>query len=112
MGNYVDRSPLDGGAGCNTRIILLCCSLELQGFTWPFIQLTRHGIEFCLRVYRQVGAFGKMLSQQPIGVLIGTPLPRTGGIAKIDLGNVWLSARNVAGALGRAGDALLQRGIR
>ena len=36
-----------------------------------------------LRVHRQVGAFGKVLSQQTVGVLVRPTLPRALRIAKI-----------------------------
>ena len=42
----------------------------MQGLTWPFVELTRHFVQMGLRVHRQVGALGEVLSQQTIGVLI------------------------------------------
>ena len=38
-----------------------------------------------LRVYRQVGAFGEVLSEQAVGVLIGTTLPWTSRIAEVHI---------------------------
>ncbi len=38
-----------------------------------------------LRVYRQVGAFGEVLSEQAIGVLVGAPLPRALWIAEVNV---------------------------
>ena len=38
-----------------------------------------------LRVYRHVGAFGEVLSEQAISVLIGTPLPRALRITEVDI---------------------------
>ena len=38
-----------------------------------------------LRMHRQVGALGKVLSQQAIGVLVRAALPRALRIAKIDV---------------------------
>jgi len=38
-----------------------------------------------LRVYRQVGAFGKIQSQQAVGVVVGTPLSRTLLLTQVDL---------------------------
>ena len=38
-----------------------------------------------LRVYGQVGSLGEVLSEQAIGVLIGTTLPRTLRIAEVDI---------------------------
>ena len=38
-----------------------------------------------LRVHRQVGSFGEVLSEQAVGVLVGTPLPRTSRITEVDI---------------------------
>ena len=38
-----------------------------------------------LGVYRQVGAFGEVLSEQTIGVLVGTPLPRTARVTEVNI---------------------------
>ena len=38
-----------------------------------------------LRVYRQVGSLGEVLSQQTIGVLVGSALPQTLRIAKVNI---------------------------
>ena len=37
-----------------------------------------------LTVLRQVGAFGEVLSQQPVGVLVGSSLPGAVRIAEVD----------------------------
>ena len=54
----------------NTGVKSLCWGFKLQGLTWPFVELTRHFVQMGLRVHRQVGALGEVLSQQTIGVLI------------------------------------------
>ncbi len=38
-----------------------------------------------LRVHRQVGSFGEVLSEQAIGVLIRTTLPWTSRITEVDI---------------------------
>ncbi len=38
-----------------------------------------------LRVHRQVGSLGEVLSEQAIGVLVGTALPRTLRIAEVHI---------------------------
>ncbi len=38
-----------------------------------------------LRVYGQVGSLGEVLSEQAIGVLIGTTLPRALRITEVDI---------------------------
>jgi hypothetical protein len=78
---------LDAGSTgrCNTGVKSLCRGFELQGLPRPFIELTRHLIQISLRVHRQVGSLGKVLSQQTVGVLIGTALPRTLRIAEVNV---------------------------
>ena len=43
-----------------------------------------YGVEFVLRVDRPIGALGQVLTQQPVGVLAGTALPRAVRVAEID----------------------------
>ena len=45
---------------CNTSVESLCRRFKLQGFAWPFVELTRHFVQMSLRVYRHVGAFSKV----------------------------------------------------
>src|ERR1035437_2670557 len=70
---------------CNTGVKSLRGGFELQGLSWPFIELTRHFVQMGLRVHRQVGSLGKILSQQTVGVLIGSALPRALRITEVDV---------------------------
>ena len=70
---------------CNTSVESLCRCFKPQGFAWPFVELTRHFVQMSLRVYRHVGAFGEVLSEQTISVLIGTPLPWALRITEADI---------------------------
>ena len=70
---------------CNTSVESLCRRFKLQRFAWPFVELTRHLVQVCLRVYGQVGSLGEVLSEQAIGVLVGTPLPRALRIAEVNV---------------------------
>jgi hypothetical protein len=83
-GNVCCRGASSTGR-CNTGVKSLCWRLELQGLPWPFVELTRHFVQMSLRVHREVGSLRKVLSQQTIGVLIGTALPRTLRIAEVDV---------------------------
>src|SRR6516165_9443506 len=78
-----------GGAGSsgrrNTGTKSLGWGLEAQSLAWSFIELPSHPVELRLRVDREVGSLGKILPQQPIGVLIGSTLPRALRIAKVDV---------------------------
>ena len=44
-----------------------------------------HLVQISLRVYRQVGSLGEVLSEQAIGVLIGSPLPRALRITEVNV---------------------------
>src|ERR1700731_2421530 len=69
----------------NTGVESLCWCFKLQGLTWPFVWVRSHFVQMGLRMHRQVGALRKVLSQQAIGVLVRTALPRALRIAKIDV---------------------------
>ena len=58
---------------------------KLQCLTWPFVQLPGHFVQIGLRVCRQVGSLGEVLSEQAIGVLVGTALPRTAWVAEVNI---------------------------
>ena len=45
--------------------------LPSQRFSRPAVEGGRHGVEFVVAVGREVSAFREVLSQQPIGVLVG-----------------------------------------
>src|SRR5712691_8146480 len=69
----------------NTGVKSLCRGFESQGLAGPLVELARHFVQVSLRVHRQVGSLRKILSQQTIGVLIGTALPRTLRIAEVNI---------------------------
>jgi len=48
----------------NTGVKSLCWGFELQGLTWPFVELTSYFVQISLRVHRQVGALRKVLSHR------------------------------------------------
>src|SRR5665811_765828 len=70
---------------CNTGVKSLRRGFELQGLSWPFVELTGHFVQMGLRVHRQVGSLGKILSQQTVGVLIGSELSRALWITEVDV---------------------------
>ena len=80
------RSSDAGSTGRrNTGVKSLCWGFELQRLPWPFVELTRHFVQIGLRVHRQVGSLGKVLSQQTVGVLIGSSLPWALRITEVDI---------------------------
>jgi hypothetical protein len=50
--------------------------LPVECLAWSAIQFCRYSIKFILGVQGQVGAFRKVLPEQPVGVLVGAALPR------------------------------------
>ena len=70
---------------CNTGVKSFRRGFELQGLSWPFVELTGHFVQMGLRVHRQVGSLGKILSQQTVGVLIGSALPWALRITEVDV---------------------------
>src|SRR6202140_970887 len=85
IGSACPKSAAGSTGRRNTGIKSLCWGFKLQGLTWSFVELTSHFVQIDLRVYRQVGALLKVLSQQTIGVLIRAALPRALRIAKINV---------------------------
>src|SRR6266566_1964374 len=68
----------------NTLAKSLGWGLEVQCFPWPFVEFTRHAVEMGLGVRRQIGSVREVLPQQPVGVFVGSALPRALRIAEID----------------------------
>jgi len=67
--------PVDSMDRRNTLLELLRRSLVLQGFSWPFIELSGDGAEFGLAVGGHVDAAREVLAQKPVGVLVASSLP-------------------------------------
>jgi hypothetical protein len=43
--------------------------------TWTVVEFVGDCIELGLRIERQIGSFGEVLTQQAVGVFVATPLP-------------------------------------
>jgi len=56
-----------------------------ERFSRPGIERKRDGVKLFLRIDRQVRAFGHVLAQQAIRVLVRPALPRAVWISKVDL---------------------------
>ena len=63
---------------------LLAWFHEPEGFAWPVIEFLGDRVEVVLRVDGWVGAFGEVLAQEPVGVLVGAALPRGVRVAEVD----------------------------
>src|SRR3954452_16919103 len=55
-----------------------------QGLSRPAVEGDRHGGKVLGAVHAEVGALGKVLAQQPVGVLVRATLPGAVGIADVD----------------------------
>ena len=55
----------------------------VQRFAWTLIELAGNPFEFGRGMDREVRAFGEVLTQEPIGVLVRAALPRTGWVTEI-----------------------------
>src|SRR3974377_352988 len=69
----------------NTSVKSLCWGFKSQGLAWSLVELACHFVQMGLLVHRQVRSLRKVLSQQTIGVLIGTTLPRALRIAEVNI---------------------------
>jgi hypothetical protein len=58
--------------------------VETEAFAGPVVELADIAGEFRRSDLRQVGAFGQILAQQAIGVLVGAPLPGVVGMGEVD----------------------------
>src|SRR5215475_544838 len=59
-------------------------SLPVEGHPGAAVELDGDLVEFVLGVAGQAGAFGEVLAEQPVGVLVGAALPGRVGVAEID----------------------------
>ena len=58
---------------------------KVETFSWARVEAMRDGVQLALRIARQVGALGQILTQQPMGVFIDPALPGAVRIGKEDL---------------------------
>ena len=70
---------------CNTGLEFTCRSFKAQSFSRALIEAQGYLVEIGLRIAGQVGFLREVLSQQPVGVLVGAALPRALRIAEVDL---------------------------
>src|SRR6202022_4632410 len=59
--------------------------VEPQALAGSVVELVSDAIEVSLGQLAQIGALGEVLAQQPVGVLVGTALPRRVRIAGVHL---------------------------
>jgi hypothetical protein len=58
--------------------------LPAEGLAGSAVECGGDGVEVLTRVSREVGAFGEVLAQQAVGVLVGTALPGAVRVAEVD----------------------------
>lgn len=71
----------------------------VQTFSWARVEAMREGVQLARRIPRQVGALRQILTQQPIGVCIGTAVPGAVRIGTEDLDREPLGQLRVLGHL-------------
>src|SRR3954465_858931 len=55
-----------------------------QRFAWSTVELLGDVLEVGGTVHREVAAFGEVLAEQPVGVLVAAALPGAGRVAEVD----------------------------
>src|SRR3954447_10492398 len=76
-----------------------------ERLAWPPVELGRDSGELVRAVAGEVGAAGKVLAQQPVGVFVRPTLPGAAGITEVDLQAAVEPQLDVLGHL----DALIPR---
>jgi len=58
--------------------------LPAEGFAWSSIDGGSDGIKVTAGVFAEVGAFGEILAQQPVGVFVRAALPGAVRVTEVD----------------------------
>ena len=59
--------------------------LPIEGFAGAVVQGRGDGVQVVLCVSAEVGAFGEILTEETVGVLVGATLPWCLGVAEVDV---------------------------
>ena len=59
-------------------------ALEAEALTRPNVQFVGNSIQLLLAVYRQIRAFGKVLADQSVDVLVAAALPGAVRVTELD----------------------------
>ena len=78
----------------------LAGGLPAEGFTGSTVQSRGDGVQVVSGVSAEVGAFGEVLAEQAVGVLVGSTLPGTLGVAEVDVKIGVYAELSVLGHLG------------
>ena len=70
---------------CNVSAECIRWGLKSQRLSRSLIELQGDFVELGPRVAREIGALGKVLTQQPIGILVRATLPRAVWVAEVHL---------------------------
>ena len=74
------------------------CS-PVEDFAWPRVELGGDGFEVVVGPSREVGAFGEVLAEQSVGVLVGSALPWAVRVSEEDWDAGLEGERDVGGEL-------------
>ena len=58
--------------------------LPVEGFAGSTVESCGDGVRVVSRVSAEVGAFGEVLTEETVGVLVGSTLPWCLGVAEVD----------------------------
>jgi hypothetical protein len=61
---------------------------EREAFAGSVVELVGDPVEFGVGDGGEVGGFGEVLAQQPVGVLVGGALPRSVRVAEVDVDEI------------------------
>ena len=74
--------------------------LPIEGFAGSTVQCCGDSVQVASGVSAEIGAFGEVLSEETVGVLVGATLPGTLGVAEVDIEIGVYSELSVLGHLG------------
>src|SRR5215475_671701 len=76
---------LMSSGGCNEELVEgFGGGVVAEGFAGAGVELVGDGVELVLGVGAQVGAFGQVVADQAVGVLVGAALPGRVGVGEVD----------------------------
>ena len=74
--------------------------LPVEGFAGSTVECCGDSVQVVLCVSAEIGAFGEVLAEETVGVLVGATLPGTLGVAEVDIEIGVYSQLSVLGHLG------------
>ena len=85
QGTNVRSAGVVSTGGRNTCLETLCWCFVVKRLSGSFVELSGDSTQLCLTMYRQIGAFWKVLSQQAVGIFVCATLPGAVRVAEEDV---------------------------